>query len=281
MLNTCFFSILLLLLLSSSFFLSFFLSFFFPKRKRAFFTRAPSPTPIACGPASGPTPLVASAMPQTASAATRSASCSAGFSSHFLKKKYVLQTGLIRTNCVDCLDRTNTAQFMIGLNAMRQQLYALGVLEAPGQLEMDSAAFHLMEELYEDHGDTLALQYGGSQLVNRIQTYRKSSPWTTHTRDILNTVARYYSNSFTDAEKQAAINVFLGIFVPHDGEPDLWSLESDYFLHFKEVMERHALPRPHYINWAQVPGTPSKKERERGGGRGGDDDYDEGKQNKV
>jgi hypothetical protein len=58
------------------------------------------------------------------------------------------------------------------------------------------------KQLYEDHGDTIALQYGGSQLVNRIQTYRKNKPWTSHSRDILNTVARYYSNSFTDSDKQ-------------------------------------------------------------------------------
>ena len=125
------------------------------------------------------------------------------------------QCGIMRVNCVDCLDRTNTAGFMLGLGALKHQLYALGALEDPSQLEFDCPAFHIMEEIYEDLGDTIALQYGGSQLVNRIQTYRKQSPWTTHTRDILNTVARYYSNSFTDAEKQEAINLFLGVYVPH------------------------------------------------------------------
>merc|ERR1712129_416180 len=28
------------------------------------------------------------------------------------------QTGIVRTNCVDCLDRTNTAQFVIGKVAL-------------------------------------------------------------------------------------------------------------------------------------------------------------------
>jgi hypothetical protein len=94
-------------------------------------------------------------------------------------------------------------------------------------------------------------RYGGSQLVNRIQTYRKSSPWTSHTRDILNTVARYYSNSFTDAEKQDAMNVFLGIFVPRPGEPALWELESDYFLHHRAVLAATAEPRPRYTHWLE------------------------------
>lgn len=81
------------------------------------------------------------------------------------------QTGIIRTNCVDCLDRTNTAQFAIGKCALGFQLCALGVLESP-KLEFDSDCVRMLEELYEDHGDTLALQYGGSQLVHRIKTYR-------------------------------------------------------------------------------------------------------------
>lgn len=32
------------------------------------------------------------------------------------------QTGIIRINCVDCLDRTNTAQFAIGKCAMAHQV---------------------------------------------------------------------------------------------------------------------------------------------------------------
>ena len=36
------------------------------------------------------------------------------------------QTGIVRTNCVDCLDRTNTAQFVIAKVALGLQLYALG-----------------------------------------------------------------------------------------------------------------------------------------------------------
>lgn len=89
-------------------------------------------------------------------------------------RKGTVQTGIIRTNCVDCLDRTNTAQFAIGKCALGFQLCALGVLESP-KLEFDSDCVRMLEELYEDHGDTLALQYGGSQLVHRIKTYRWAS----------------------------------------------------------------------------------------------------------
>jgi phosphatidylinositol 3,5-bisphosphate 5-phosphatase len=38
----------------------------------------------------------------------------------------VLQTGVLRTNCVDCLDRTNVAQFCYARHALFHQLRALG-----------------------------------------------------------------------------------------------------------------------------------------------------------
>ncbi|KAL6438365.1 hypothetical protein ACFW04_004485 [Cataglyphis niger] len=145
-------------------------------------------------------------------------------------RRGTVQTGIIRTNCVDCLDRTNTAQFAIGKCALGFQLCALGVLESP-KLEFDSDCVRMLEELYEDHGDTLALQYGGSQLVHRIKTYRKTAPWTSQGNDIMQTLSRYYSNTFSDQEKQHTINLFLGLFVPEEGKSPIWELLTDYYLH--------------------------------------------------
>lgn len=68
------------------------------------------------------------------------------------------QTGLVRVNCVDCLDRTNTAQFAIGKCALAHQLCRMDLLRPPPQLEFDSDCITMLESLYEDHGDTLALQ---------------------------------------------------------------------------------------------------------------------------
>ncbi|XP_057340189.1 polyphosphoinositide phosphatase isoform X2 [Microplitis mediator] len=152
-------------------------------------------------------------------------------------KRGTLQTGIIRTNCVDCLDRTNTAQFAIGKCALGYQLCALGVLDS-AKLEFDSDCVRMLEELYEDHGDTLALQYGGSQLVHRIKTYRKTAPWTSQGNDIMQTLSRYYSNTFSDQEKQHTINLFLGLFTPEEGRAPLWELLTDYYLHHTPVLRR-------------------------------------------
>lgn len=152
-----------------------------------------------------------------------------------------VQTGIIRTNCVDCLDRTNTAQFAIGKCVLGYQLCALGILDSP-KLEFDTDCVRMLESLYEDHGDTLALQYGGSQLVHRIKTYRKTAPWTSQGNDIMQTLSRYYSNTFSDAEKQNTINLFLGLFVPDESKPPIWEYLTDYSFHHKVVLSKQMKP---------------------------------------
>ncbi|KAG2581030.1 hypothetical protein PVAP13_6KG006150 [Panicum virgatum] len=114
------------------------------------------------------------------------------------------QTGVLRTNCIDCLDRTNVAH---------------------------SIASALME-MYQSMGDALAHQYGGSAAHNMVFTERQGK-WkaTTQSREFLKSIKRYYSNAYTDGEKQDAINLFLGYFQPQEGKPALWELDTDYYLH--------------------------------------------------
>ena len=64
----------------------------------------------------------------------------------------------------------------------------------------------MFEAMYEDLGDTLAVQYGGSQLVHRIKTYRKTAPLTSHSRDIYQTVQRYYRNAFTGSNQPVTMS---------------------------------------------------------------------------
>ncbi|KAK4687115.1 phosphatidylinositol 3,5-bisphosphate 5-phosphatase, partial [Tremellales sp. Uapishka_1] len=124
----------------------------------------------------------------------------------------LLQRGILRVNCVDCLDRTNAAQFAIAKRAFGHQLYALGMLSSP-YLPFACDAVDVLTEMYHDHGDTLAWQYTGSALVNRVDTYRriKAAQWSSHSRDLLENIRRFYNNSMLDADKQAAINLFLGV----------------------------------------------------------------------
>ncbi len=121
----------------------------------------------------------------------------------------------------------------------------------------------VIKQLFEHSGDILAQQYAGSQLVHRIDTYKKITPaWSTQSRDIVQTLSRYYSNTFSgffsfpifdfeffciysriDAEKQHAMNLFLGIFQPKQGRPHFWELASDYHLHDPRLIPGYIPPQ--------------------------------------
>jgi hypothetical protein len=146
-----------------------------------------------------------------------------------------LQHGAVRTNCIDSIDRTNAAQYLIGLCALSHQLYSMGIIQSPNELTFDSAISLVLMEMYEIAGHQLALQYGGSGLAHTMNTFVTKSI-VDHSKDFWTVVQRYYRNTFTDQEKQNTINVFLGVFRPweHRYGPDLWSLESDYHLHIND-----------------------------------------------
>jgi len=79
----------------------------------------------------------------------------------------MFQKGVLRTNCIDCLDRTNVAQYAYGLVALGRQLHALGYLDSPN-IDLDNPLAEDLMGMYETMGDTLALQDGGSAAHNKV-----------------------------------------------------------------------------------------------------------------
>ncbi|VEU41306.1 unnamed protein product [Pseudo-nitzschia multistriata] len=146
------------------------------------------------------------------------------------------QTGVLRTNCIDCLDRTNVAQFSAGVEAMEQQLVVMGIRSNP-RLDPSSNIVRVLIDMYVDIGDHIALQYGGSEAHKKVTAERSESiagPIGKH-KELLTSIRRYYSNAFTDRLKQDAMNLFLGYYVPYRHKIPLWEMETDYYLHNLDV----------------------------------------------
>lgn len=145
-------------------------------------------------------------------------------------KSPLFQKGVLRTNCIDCLDRTNVAQYAYGLIALGQQLHALGVKDS-SKIDLDDPLADDLMRFYERMGDTLAHQYGGSAAHNKIFSQRRGQ-WkaATQSQEFFRTLQRYLSNAYMDAEKQSAINLFLGSFQPQHGKPEV--LELNYNQHY-------------------------------------------------
>jgi len=60
---------------------------------------------------------------------------------------------------------------------------------------------------------------------------------------------RYYHNSFLDSQRQEAYNLFLGNYIFTQGQPMLWDLATDYYLHHADPRTWANQNRKNYIDW--------------------------------
>ena len=85
--------------------------------------------------------------------------------------------------------------------------------------------------------------------MNTMETYRKVNQWTSQSRDMVESVKRYYNNSFLDGQRQEAYNLFLGNYIFAQGQPMLWELSTDYYLHHAHPRAWSGMKRRSYTNW--------------------------------
>eukprot|EP00605_Chrysophyceae_sp_TOSAG23-4_P000841 GSChrysophyteH1.ASY1.ANO1.932.1 assembled CDS len=129
----------------------------------------------------------------------------------------IMQKGILRVNCVDCLDRTNIAQFVYAKTALEQQCNALGLQPS----DTDIAKFNVAAmEVWSRHGNELALQYGGSDAMHIHKrastgvTIKQHWALTGGIKNGLVAINRYVSNVSSDYIKQQGIDVITGAYVP-------------------------------------------------------------------
>ncbi|KAK6030445.1 hypothetical protein OSTOST_03417 [Ostertagia ostertagi] len=133
------------------------------------------------------------------------------------------QIGFFRTNCMDCLDRTNVVQAMIARESLTDQLTYLGILIG-GQR---------VETLWADNGDECSRQYAGTGALKADFTRLGKRTYTGAINDGINAITRYFRNNFADGYRQDAMDVFLGNFVidvhnlPSSLEATLISLDQN------------------------------------------------------
>ena len=73
-----------------------------------------------------------------------------------------LQTGVFRTNCIDCLDRTNVVQSMIAKRVLERQLKDSKILNE-GESPADDSLFEfIFKNMWADNADACSFQYSGT-----------------------------------------------------------------------------------------------------------------------
>lgn len=83
---------------------------------------------------------------------------------------------------------------------------------------------------FEVLGDEISLQYGGS-IAHKASLNKKKSIFKGVLPELWTSVKRHWANNFSDASKQGAINLFLGMYNPSENETPLWNLDNDAVLH--------------------------------------------------
>ncbi|XP_031220233.1 synaptojanin-1 isoform X5 [Mastomys coucha] len=109
------------------------------------------------------------------------------------------QSGTVRTNCLDCLDRTNSVQAFLGLEMLAKQLDALGLAEKPQLVTRFQEVFRSM---WSVNGDSISKIYAGTGALEGKAKAGKL-------KDGARSVTRTIQNNFFDSSKQEAIDVLL------------------------------------------------------------------------
>ncbi|XP_017104062.2 phosphatidylinositol-3-phosphatase SAC1 isoform X2 [Drosophila bipectinata] len=129
------------------------------------------------------------------------------------------QTGVFRTNCIDCLDRTNVVQSMLARRSLTAVLQKLGVLHVGQRVEQASHSFEArFKGVWADNADLVSLQYSGTGALKTDFTRTGKRTKAGALQDGKNSLMRYYLNNFADGQRQDGIDLFLGKYLINDNE---------------------------------------------------------------
>ncbi|KAJ3063704.1 Phosphatidylinositide phosphatase SAC2 [Podochytrium sp. JEL0797] len=138
------------------------------------------------------------------------------------------QTGIIRTNCMDCLDRTNVVQSILARHMLNQILLRTGIQrqlpdsptestppvadakkqkEATGTTDFEST----FKNVWANNGDSLSTAYTGTGALKGDFTRTGVRNVKGMLNDAANSVSRLYADNFQNKVRQAAVDLFLGL----------------------------------------------------------------------
>lgn len=140
-----------------------------------------------------------------------------------------VQTGTLRTNCMDCLDRTNVAQAAFGRHALFAQLQRRGAGDDASGFRRNvplraSTAFRrntlrlpwpegeqAFRTLWADNADAISRLYAGTRALKGDFTRTGVRTKMGALDDGANSVKRFYINNYEDAERLEAYELMTGV----------------------------------------------------------------------
>ncbi|XP_035846797.1 synaptojanin-1 isoform X6 [Sander lucioperca] len=144
------------------------------------------------------------------------------------------QGGTVRTNCLDCLDRTNSVQAFFALEMLPKQLEEMGLTEKPQLVARFQEVFRTM---WSANGDSVSKIYAGTGALDGKAKAGKL-------KDGARSVTRTIQNNFFDSSKQEAIDILrLGSTLNSDLADKARALLTTSSLYVTEPVLQSASPR--------------------------------------
>ncbi|XP_022075956.1 phosphatidylinositol-3-phosphatase SAC1-A [Acanthochromis polyacanthus] len=133
-------------------------------------------------------------------------------------KTVAQQRGVFRSNCMDCLDRTNVIQSLLARRSLQSQLQRMGVLNVGQRIEEQAEFEKIYKNAWADNANACAVQYAGTGALKTDFTRTgKRTRWGL-LMDGWNSMIRYYKNNFSDGVRQDSIDLFLGNFAVDESD---------------------------------------------------------------
>lgn len=114
------------------------------------------------------------------------------------------QSGVIRTNCIDCLDRTNVVQSMLARRSLQQVLEKLNIVRVNQTIESITAFDSLFKNVWADNADLISVQYSGTGALKTDFTRTGKRTFQGLIQDGINSLTRYFKNNFLDGFRQVS-----------------------------------------------------------------------------
>eukprot|EP01134_Creolimax_fragrantissima_P000796 CFRG0796T1 len=137
------------------------------------------------------------------------------------------QTGVIRTNCIDCLDRTNVIQSMLAKIMASKTLHYMGRLSVGDSLDSFPHLDSTFKNVWANHADEISRMYTGTGALKTDFTRTGKRTFKGLLSDGRCSVQRYYLNNFVDGFRQDAMNLFVGNYQPSRYEVPLINTASE------------------------------------------------------
>lgn len=124
------------------------------------------------------------------------------------------QQHIVRTNCMDCLDRTNVVQSTLGRFFLQNQLENAQIVQSNQKWDLNIKLNLEFQNFWADNADAVSSVYSGTGALKTDFTRTGTRTRRGALADLQNSITRYVKNNYKDGSRQDSFDLILGEFVP-------------------------------------------------------------------